>query len=113
MDFILTTKEELSEIMETVFRSVLADKKLVTPAEGLKPVKEILNLAEACQFLSLSKNTIYGYTSNGTIPFFKRKRKLYFYRSELLVWIDEARQMSVEQELERVNEMLTKNNKGK
>lgn len=112
MDFILTTKEELSEIIETVVRSVLSDKESSAPAP-LKPEKEIINIEEACKLLNLARPTIYAYTVKGTIPNFKRGRKLYFRRSELLAWIDGGRRNTVEQEQARVDKYLSKNKKGK
>ena len=111
MDFILTTKEELSTIIETVFRSVLSDQKPLAP-EALTPKREIIDVEEACQFLNLAKPTLYRYTSKGTIPHFKKGRKLYFRRSELLAWVDEGRQNTVEQEKIRLDKYLSKNKKG-
>jgi len=111
MDFILTTKEELSNIIVTAVRSVLSDQESVAPIE-LKPVNEIIGIGEACDLLNLAKPTIYTRTSKGTIPHFKKGKKLYFRRSELLAWIDEGRRNTVDQEQARVDNYLSKNKKG-
>lgn len=111
MDFILTTKEELSNIIVTAVRSVLSDQESVAPTE-LKPENEIISIEEACDLLNLAKPTIYTRTSKGTIPHFKRGKKLYFRRSELLAWIDEGRRNTIDQEKAHTNNYLSKNRKG-
>ncbi len=41
--------------------------------------KPFLNIDETSQYLGISKNTLYGYTSKGKIPFYKLQgRRLYF-----------------------------------
>ena len=65
------------------------------------PESEILTLEEAAKFLSLAKQTLYGMTSKEEIPFYKRRRKLYFKRSDLLKWLEEGKhEMNAEDEVE-------------
>jgi len=44
-----------------------------------KRKKPFLTIQEASEYLGISRNTLYGYTSKGIIPFYKlRNRKIYF-----------------------------------
>ena len=41
--------------------------------------RPFLNLEETSQYLGISKNTLYGYTSKGILPFYKvQGRRIYF-----------------------------------
>ncbi len=49
-----------------------------------KKRKPFLTIQEASEYLGISKNTLYGYTSKGILPFYKlRNRKIYFKISDL------------------------------
>jgi excisionase family DNA binding protein len=49
-----------------------------------KRKKPFLTIQEASEYLDISVNTLYGYTSKGILPFYKiRNRKLYFRISDL------------------------------
>jgi excisionase family DNA binding protein len=63
-------------------------------AESLKNIelllslsKTILNIDEVCLLTGLSKSTIYKMTCNGTIPFYKPAKHLYFDRVEIENWL--------------------------
>jgi excisionase family DNA binding protein len=81
---IVLSPEEVQELIE----AVIQEFKL----NGQKEIqKEILNVTETADFLYLAKQTIYGLTSKGEIPYFKRGNKLYFKRSLLVEWINAGR----------------------
>lgn len=88
--------------IELTKESLLAfgDHLLATAAKKSttdKDVGEILTIDEAAKFLKLAKQTIYQLTSKRAIPFYKRNKRIYFKRSELLAWLDEGKQdMQVE-----------------
>jgi excisionase family DNA binding protein len=49
-----------------------------------KRKKPFMTIQETSEYLGVSKNTLYGYTSKGILPFYKlRNRKLYFIISDL------------------------------
>lgn len=50
-------------------------------------VREVLNLEQAAEYVSLSKSAIYKKTSERNIPHFKKGKKLYFKRFELDAWL--------------------------
>jgi len=60
--------------------------------------KEILNLAEASSYLSLSKSALYKKTSLNQIPFFKPNNKIiYFKKIDLDRWMLRNRQATVDE----------------
>ncbi|MEO1519068.1 MAG: helix-turn-helix domain-containing protein [Bacteroidota bacterium] len=90
--FVITTKEDLSQLIETSVRKALEEDRERQPSTEAQPLNEIVFLEEAMQITGLAKPTIYAKTSKGEIPHYKRSRKLYFKRTELLRWIEEGRQ---------------------
>lgn len=98
---VLTTPEELRELFRDAVRELLDENAAkVTNA----PQDEILNIDQACQLLNLAKQTVYSLTSQRKLPFFKRSKKLYFRRSELMQWILAGKKKSTaEIELEMKN----------
>ena len=52
---------------------------------------EILNLDQATEYLSLSKSTLYKFTSQREIPHFKKGKKIYFRKKELDDWLTQLR----------------------
>jgi len=66
----IESKNDLHEITDKLseIRNMLIDNK-----------KPFLSIDEASQYLGISKNTLYGYTSKGILPFYKMQgRKIYF-----------------------------------
>ena len=74
---IITTKEELEAIIVKTVQKALQE----LPKESKDHQNEFLDVSEACSFLKLARQTIYGLTSRRLIPFIKRGKKVYF-RSE-------------------------------
>ena len=48
---------------------------------------DLVNIDVAAEITGLAKQTLYSRTSQGTIPYHKRGKRLYFSRKELEVWI--------------------------
>jgi excisionase family DNA binding protein len=46
---------------------------------------------EACKVLSISKSTLFKWTSTGKVPHYKKFNRLYFLRSELRDWLLETK----------------------
>lgn len=87
--YIFSTAEELTTLIETSIKKALS-QKADEVGKG-KELPEILNVDQAAEFLSLAKQTLYGFTSKGEIPYLKRGKKLYFKKSELEAWVNEGR----------------------
>ena len=49
---------------------------------------QLMSLDDACRFLGKKRSTLYALTSERRIPFRKRGNKLYFFKKELVEWIE-------------------------
>lgn len=103
-NIILTTNSELARLIQESIRTVLSEAKEDPHGES----KQILTIEEASEFLTLAKQTLYGFTSKNLIPFIKRGKKLYFKKSDLELWLMEGKK-STKLEIEAGGfEMLSK-----
>jgi excisionase family DNA binding protein len=74
---------------------------------------ELMNVQQAAGYLTLSVQTIYGLVHKMEIPNFKRGKRLYFKRTEIVDWIGQSRRKTrVEIEQEATNYLL-RSRKGK
>ncbi len=64
--------------------------------------KPFLSMDEASEYLGISKNTLYGYTSKGIIPYYKpQNRKIFFKVEELNKFVlDKKNKFTSNQEIE-------------
>lgn len=100
-------KDELKRLLEESIRKILNENISVSEETTRKDV--ILNVKEASELLNLAKQTIYGLTSRNQIPFFKRGKKLYFKKQELLKWIEEGRAKTTTETNKEADEYLKRN----
>jgi excisionase family DNA binding protein len=71
-------------------------------------VKELLNIEEACELLSIKKPTLYQKVSRREIPFLKRSKILYFKREDLIKYLEKGRVKSVYEIQEEAESLLNK-----
>lgn len=65
---------------------------------------------EMCNFLGIAQSTGYQRVSRGEIPHFKKGRRLYFRKSELIAWIESGRRKTQE-DLDAIAEQYLQNSK--
>ena len=61
---------------------------------------------QAADFLGIAKATLYGKCCNLLIPHFKKGKKLYFDKVELLEWLKSCKQKTINDISENVNAHL-------
>ena len=81
-------KEVLAEIIEPLVENYF--NKLQSVNE-----KPFINIEEAAVLLDIARQTIYQMVSKRQIPFYKRSKRLYFKKSELIDWITDSREKSI------------------
>ncbi|GAB4242670.1 MAG: hypothetical protein Tsb0034_20180 [Ekhidna sp.] len=81
---------ERLEKIETLLEQLVVDKEAVQ-----EEPEKLLNAQEAADFLGDALATLYGRTSKNEIPFYKRGKKLYFKKADLIGWIEEGKCKSV------------------
>jgi excisionase family DNA binding protein len=74
-----------------------------TPSE-----EALLSFEEMCEFLGIAKSTGYQRIGRGEIPHFKKGRRLYFRKSELLRYIESGRRKTRKELEEAAKEYLSR-----
>lgn len=95
--------QELTTKVDKVFN--LLTKEQPKPST---PKERILTTVEAAKFLSITKATLYSYTSKGIIASCKRGKHLYFLESDLLQFVKDGRQKTVAEIEAKANAYLSK-----
>ena len=85
--------DQLVSMIKSSVRSVLAEQ----PLDNQPGEVQFLTIKEAASLLNLAPQTLYGYTSNRTIPFIKKGKKLYFRKSDLDIWLLEGRKLTLDE----------------
>lgn len=86
----MSTEEQFKAILEK-----LSEIKMAL----VKREREFLSLAEACEYLNLSRHTLYSYVKKELLPFFKlQNRRLYFRISDLNNFILNKKNYNMSQE---------------
>ena len=67
--------------------SRLDEKKEADASSPTPDDDQMMTMDEACQFIGKKRSTMYSLTSERRIPYRKRGNKLYFFKKELMEWI--------------------------
>ncbi len=85
------SKKEIEQLIgEAVQKAILGKQK----DEGAKNVS-FLDVNQAAEFLGIAKATLYGKCCHQLIPHFKKGKKLYFDKIELLEWLKSGKRKTV------------------
>ena len=90
---IITTKEELEDIIENSVRKILND---ITPHSN-SDYSEFMDVNEAAKYLKIAKQTLYSFTSTSQIPYIKNGKRILFKKDELDAWILKGRRKTVDE----------------
>jgi excisionase family DNA binding protein len=80
---IFTSTAELADLIKTSVAKAFSEHD----SKPKEVEKLFLSIDEACKFLNLAKQTVYGFTSKNEIPFIKRGKKLYFKKEDIENWL--------------------------
>jgi excisionase family DNA binding protein len=58
---------------------------------------EIMNIEEAALYLKMAKQTVYSMISRRLLPYFKRGKRVFFRKAELLNWLEKGRKYTREE----------------
>ncbi|MCK5370460.1 MAG: helix-turn-helix domain-containing protein [Cyclobacteriaceae bacterium] len=103
-EIILTTisKKEIKKLIEdAVQKAILENQNLVDDQNS-----SFMDVNQAAEFLGIAKATLYGKCCNLLIPHFKKGKKLYFDKAELLNWLKSGKRKTVNDINEKVNTHL-------
>ena len=67
--------------------------------EGEAPATtgDIMNVDEAAAYLKMAKQTVYCMVSKRLLPYFKRGKRVFFRKEELLSWLEKGRRYTKEE----------------
>jgi excisionase family DNA binding protein len=74
----------------------IINKSLVSATSPTDPIVEVGGIELAQEITRLSKPRIYALVAARGIPHSKRGNKLYFYRAELMAWVQEGKRYGKE-----------------
>ncbi len=102
------TEADLRSLIKQSLTEVFQNSSLLKSKEDMN---EIFTIDQAANFLSLSKPTIYYYTSKNLIPFSKQGKRVFFSKSDLISWIKAGRQKTITERMVEVKSYLSENRK--
>lgn len=86
------TFEKLPEAVSYLTEQVASLKEMMSALQTpSSEEKSLIGIDEACVVIQKAKPTIYALVRKGILPAYKRGKKLYFYREELLRWVESGR----------------------
>lgn len=84
--------DKLPEVLRQLFEKV---EHIEAMLEKIKPIQqetdEPLSIDEAAVYLKITKAALYSMTSRRLIPFYKPAKRLYFSKSDLDAWVNQAK----------------------
>ncbi len=96
------SKNEIKQLIEKAVEKAIRDK-LNNESEQ---TTNFLDFNQTAEFLGIAKATLYGKCSNLLIPHFKKGKKLYFDKAELLDWLKSGKRKTINDINESVNSHL-------
>lgn len=97
------TFDKLPQAITYLTEQVAELKQLVSELKLPQPEKhQLVGIDDACRIIQKAKPTIYALVRKGILPSYKKGKKLYFYKDELLTWIENGRKNTSEQNYDQM-----------
>ena len=106
------TFEKMPQAIAMILSEVSNIKHLIEKEREPVKTRQPIDIEGASQVIMKARSTIYYLTRKGKIPSYKNGKKIYFYKDELLAWVDAGRRKTTA-ELKAEIEAETKTNKTK
>lgn len=92
----MKNSDSFEESLKNFIRPIIADifaeeRRRNQPTEEKKREPEFIGIDEACELLGKARATVYSLVSKRAVPSYKRGKRLYFKKDELLSWIESGR----------------------
>lgn len=102
-------RKEFDELKEQMLelKYLMQSDKITQVLEEDNP----LDIGEVADLISLSKPTVYGYVHRNEIPHYKKRNRLYFFKTEIIEWLKRGKVKTLEEiNIEADNYLKTKSN---
>ena len=101
------TFDKLPQAVTYLTEQVAELKQMVSALQPSTQDKHVLvGIEEACRIVKKAKPTVYALVRKGLLPAYKKGKQLYFYEDELLVWIENGRKKTSEQNYEEMQKAM-------
>ncbi|HCY42222.1 MAG TPA: DNA-binding protein [Prolixibacteraceae bacterium] len=87
----------LSEKLDAQEGLLLRVLRLIQPETAQEQPEAPITVTEAAAFLDLTVGSVYVKTSKGELPFYKRGKRVYFYKSQLTAYLQQGYHKTVAQ----------------
>lgn len=96
-EVIVIEKSQIEKLLKDLLREELGNYSLncskITATK--KEVETLLTISEASHLLHLTVPTLYGYVNKLAIPHYRKSKRLYFIREELIEWVKAGRRKTL------------------
>lgn len=89
------TFDKLPEAVAYLIEAVAEIKSLVKNKTELPKKRIPIGIEDACRIIQKAKPTIYALVRKGSLPSYKRGKKLFFFEEELLEWIVKGKKKTI------------------
>ena len=96
------SKKEIKQLIEGAVQKAILENQNLSDDQNTS----FIDVNQAADFLGIAKATLYGKCCNLLIPHFKKGKKLYFDKVELLEWLKSGKRKTVNDINESVNTHL-------
>jgi excisionase family DNA binding protein len=95
----IPTFEQLPELVSQILEQLnrIEEQLNRESNNGGDSFNELMSVQETAEFLNLSPATIYGLVSKRIIPFHKRTKRIYFFKTELFEYLRAGRKATIEE----------------
>ena len=83
--------EEINDRLSRIEQELIRQRTSAVSSDKLNPESPFLTVPEAAKFLNLANQTIYGLIHRKQIPCFKRQKRVYFSKPDLIAWLESGR----------------------
>lgn len=89
--------ESIDSRLSSIENILLDLKRESQSNKGSPEIGELLTVPQAASLLHLSVPTIYGLIHRRELPSLKRGKRVYFKRSDLMVYVEQGRRMTIQE----------------
>ena len=108
MENFLLSPIALTDLESAIYRQVKKVFSELTENQQSTGVNDLINVDEAAKLLSVARPTMYGYIYKNTIPYMKRRGRVYFSKSELVDWLKSTRRPTKDEIQQAAKESLNR-----
>lgn len=103
---------DLPEAISEVLKRISRIEEIITAPSPPEQGEELLNAQQAADLLQITLPTLYNKVAKREIPHIKKHKRLMFYRSELMDYLNSGRRKTSQQQvaatISKVDEQLAK-----